>query len=67
MVYILIIYRYLFRRSITSDGFFSADHLKGASRNAALDTALSDGEAYMAQKNHYEQHLKNATQYPQVF
>ncbi|KAI0681597.1 hypothetical protein BC835DRAFT_1302344, partial [Cytidiella melzeri] len=58
--------RWLYRRSIAADGFFSADHLKAASKSSSLDVPLSNGEGYMTERSAYEKHLNTATEYPQA-
>lgn len=60
------IIRWLFRRSFDVDGFFSADHLKSASRNAAIDVSLTETEYYVTDQEKYKNHLSTAQEYQEV-
>ncbi|KAI0684115.1 hypothetical protein BC835DRAFT_1208717, partial [Cytidiella melzeri] len=53
---------WLYWRSIAADGFFSADHLKAASKSSSLDVPLSNGEGYMTERSAYKKHLNTATE-----
>lgn len=60
------LFSWLYQRSLTVDGFFSADHLKSASRNAALDVLLMGNETYVADQTQYKMHLATAKEYQEV-
>ena len=59
--------RYLWQRSIAADGFFSADHLKSASKRKDVDVRLFDGDGFMTREGPYSEHLLHAIEVPQVW
>jgi hypothetical protein len=60
----LILYRWLFRRTIVVDGNFHADHLK--LRNSEDDVALADGHAFMVETKPYFDHLSDSMEIKQA-
>jgi hypothetical protein len=56
--------RWLYTRSITMDGNFSADHIK--MRNPGDDVNLADGTAFMVQDKDYRAHLRIAKEIREV-
>ena len=60
----LIVFRWLYTRSIVIDGNFSAEHLK--MRRPEQDVALSPGGRYMVEPARYEAHLRTGKEVKQV-
>ena len=60
----LIIFRWLYTRSIVIDGNFAAEHLK--MKRPEEDIALSPGGRYMVEPERYEFHLKSGKEIKQV-
>ena len=58
--------RWLYRREIAADGFFSADHLKAASKHQDTDVDLTRSGGYMANPAEYNEHIRTAKEYPEV-
>ena len=61
-----VLLRWLYRREIAADGFFSADHLKAASKNQNTDVDLTRSGEYMANPADYNEHIRTAKEYPEV-
>ena len=61
---VLIVFRWLYTRSIVIDGNFSAEHLK--MRQPEADVALSPGGRYMVEPERYELHLSTGKEVKQV-
>jgi len=61
---VLMVFRWLFTRSIVIDGNFSAEHLKMKQPDG--DVALSSGGRYMVEPNRYELHLNTGKEIKQV-
>lgn len=57
---------WLYRREIAADGFFSADHLKAASKHQNTDINLTRSAEYMANPEKYSEHIRTAKEYPEV-
>ena len=60
----LIVFRWLYTRSIVIDGNFSAEHLK--MKQPEEDIALSPGGRYMVEPKRYELHLSTGKEVKQV-
>jgi len=60
----MIVFRWLYTRSIVIDGNFNADHLK--MKHPENDVALSPGGRYMVEPTRYETHLKSSVDYREV-
>ena len=61
---VLIVFRWLYTRSIVIDGNFSAEHLK--MKWPEEDVALSPGGRYMVEPERYELHLSTGKEVKQV-
>ena len=61
---VLIVFRWLYTRSIVIDGNFSAEHLK--MKQPEEDVALSPGGRYMVEPNRYKLHLDTGKEVKQV-
>ena len=61
---VLIVFKWLYTRSIVIDGNFSAEHLK--MKQPEEDVALSPGGRYMVEPNRYELHLNTGKEVKQV-
>ena len=57
--------RFLYRRTIVADGFFSAEHMR--MKSDANDVHLMNGNGYMVETTKYERHLKTAVEKIEVF
>ena len=56
--------RWLYRRSYTADGFFSADHIR--MKHEENDVQLMNGKGYMVESTKYEEHLRTGIQTNEV-
>ena len=63
-IIVLIVFRWLYTRSIVIDGKFSAEHLK--MKQPEEDVALSPGGRYMVEPKRYELHLNTGKEIKQV-
>lgn len=61
---IMVVFRWLYTRSIVIDGNFTADHLK--MKRPENDVALSPGGRYMVEPTRYDAHLKSSVDYREV-
>ena len=61
---VLMVFRWLYTRSIVIDGNFSAEHLK--MKRPEKDIALSPGGRYMVEPKRYELHLNTGKEIKQV-
>ena len=64
MIFVLILSRWLYTRSIVIDGNFSAEHLK--MKKPEGDVALSPGGRYMVEPKKYQLHLMTGKEIKQV-
>lgn len=65
IAYTLTYSRFLYRRTIVADGFFSAEHMR--MKSDANDVYLMNGNGYMVETTQYERHLKTAVEKIEVF
>lgn len=56
---------WLYRRSITADGFFSAEHMK--MKHGDRDIPLSNGKAFMVETKRYMEHLQTGAEKIEVY
>jgi hypothetical protein len=57
-------FRWLFRRSLVSDGNFKADHMM--MRRPDGDVTLMDGQGFFVEDGPYKEHLRTAVELKQV-
>jgi hypothetical protein len=60
----LLLFRWLYRRTIAVDGNMSAQHMK--MRRPELDVSLTDGNGYVVEDSPYREHLGEAVEIKQV-